>query len=430
MTGAKTSNLIFVTRDGWQSLADGVVSDVPAWLKLNQPSVVITDFEEASIGCYRFDGGKAAYALPMIEKRARTEGLTDGAAHVIAHRVLSLHGGFQSFHSIVALDYWQRVQQWATEQKQHCLLVPLGALLCTRVSARQARVLCMGRTLHCFGQNDAGLFHATANAIGQGPEEMLAAVRVLTFSCAKELSLGVEGPVNWVALLNRPELDQAMVAQWNETAPVLAQMAGSHQAGNSRSPAGPDLTGLLKHLEFNAAVNPLLDRAAWWSERYVHGVAGGAALVAAALLAVGLWAQAQSQVQRASANRAGNELALLESRIQAASQLKPPESFTPISDFVGRLGQGQRYNPIPVLATLKRAAGADMRIQRLRLESSPVDRQNTFRVDGVVGAAGTAAVSRFVSELRFAGWTVSALEPADTVPGAFSYRLVAAAAAN
>jgi hypothetical protein len=31
-------NLILVTRDGWQQLRDGTLSEVPAWLALDRPS--------------------------------------------------------------------------------------------------------------------------------------------------------------------------------------------------------------------------------------------------------------------------------------------------------------------------------------------------------------------------------------------------------
>jgi hypothetical protein len=78
-----------------------------------------------------------------------------------------------------------------------------------------------------------------------------------------------------------------------------------------------------------------------------------------------------------------------------------------------------------MLATLKAAAGQDIVIKRLRLDAGG-ERERSFRVDGITRAGNVEALSRFLAELKSAGWSASPLEPAETGPRAFSYRLLAA----
>ena len=421
----KVDKLILITRDGWLQLQEGKLSEVPAWLALDGPALVVTDFEEAPIGCYRFDGGKPAYAVPMIEKKARTEGLVDGVTHVVVHRTLAVHGGFQTFHSLVGIEFWQRLQQWAAQQKDHCMLLPLGALLSQGLHRGQARVVCLGRSLHCFGHSDAGLFHASANAVGRNPADLQAAVRVLHGLVRGDLAKGIDGPIAWAQLLDTEgTLEALLPAQWNEVAAVQAKALPASRFATEQGEGRSTLPGQLRRLSLGAMLNPWLDRVAWWSENLVGGLAALVAVVALGLGALGLYAHLQSRQERERSAQAQQELQKLTARLEAANSLDIPEGFTPVADFARKLGDGARYDPLPMLAALKAAAGQDIVIKRLRLETAG-ERERSFRVDGLSNAANVDALSGFLAQLKAAGWSASPLEPSEVGPRAFSYRLMA-----
>jgi hypothetical protein len=86
------------------------------------------------------------------------------------------------------------------------------------------------------------------------------------------------------------------------------------------------------------------------------------------------------------------------------------------------------------MAVLKAASNKDIRIQRVRLETTnslggAQPSKKAFRVDGVVAPGASASVTRWVSQMAAAGWTLRAVDPTFTLPGSFSYELVANAAA-
>lgn len=418
-------NLVLVTRDGWQQLHEGALTEVPAWLTLDRPSLVLTDFEEASVGSYRMDGGKPAYAIPMIEKRARSEGLVDGQAHIVVHRTLAVHGGYQTFHTLVGLEFWQRLQQWASQQKDHCILVPLGALLSDGLRPGQARVVALGRSLHCFGHGHGGLFHASANAIGRSTDDLLASVRVLHGLVRADLAKGIDGPVAWASVLDLDvQRSEQLLAQWNDVSAVPASAVALTTFATAEGQALSALPALCRRLSLRALLNPWLDRVAWWSENLVAGLAAVVAVVAVGLGGLGLYARVQSKVEHDRSAQAQRELQVLEARIEATNAQDIPTAFAPVADFARKLGDGARYDPLPMLATLKAAAGREIVIKRLRLESVG-DRERSFRVDGFTQSGSVEALSQFLGHLKTAGWSASPLEPGEAGPRAFSYRLMA-----
>jgi len=423
-----TENLILLARDGWRQLRDGALVEIPEWPTLEEPTIVVTDFEEAPMGTYRFDGGKATYAVPMIEKRARAEGLTDGLAHILVHRVLVLGGGFQTFHTAVPLEFWQRLQQWAAQQRDHCILIPLGALLSAGIRVGHARVLQIGRTLHYFGESKTGLHYASVNAIGRFEDDLLAAVRVLAGSVQGENANGVDRSVVWGSVLSsEPGQEARLLARWNQLVDVPTS---SMPATEWQTPTGSvtsALPPLVARAGIRASVNPPLARLAWWSERLVAGVATTAGILALGLVGLGLFAQAQSQHDRHAAEESRRTAQALETRVAAINRMEPAQGFAPVADLARKLGEAARYDPVPMLGLLRDAAGTDIRIQRLRLDSNG-NQERAFQVDGVAQDGGVESIGRLLARLRAAGWSAQAINPIDTAPGAFSYRLTALAA--
>ena len=423
-----TDNLILVTREGWRQLRGGVLTDIAAFPVLDAPAIVVTDFDEAHMGSYRFDGGKPAYAAALIEKRARAEGLTDGAAHVVVHRVQTVRKGLQTFHTVVPLETWQRMLQWSSQQRDHCIVLPLGALLAGRVGAGHARIVRAGRTLHFFGQSKAGLHHVSANALGRSDDDLQAAVRVLVGVARPEIAKGIEHPVEWGSLLAADAAQDArLVEQWTSLADVPAELLASVPAGAGASA----LPVLVDRAGARAAVNPPVARLAWWSERLVAGVATVTGILALGMAALGFYAQGEAREERASTADSRREAAALEARVTAVNAADIPEGFAPVADLARKLGDGARYDPVPMLALLRDAAGPGIRIQRLRLDGGVgASTERGFQVDGVSEGGGVGAIGRLLASLRAAGWTALPVNSLDAAPGAFSYRLVAAPASR
>lgn len=421
-----TDNLLLVTRDGWRHLSGGSWADVAPWPTLSQPTLVVTDFEDAALGSYRFDGGRRAYAAALVEKRARTEGLTDGAAHVILHRVQAQSGGLQTFHSVVPLELWQRTQQWAAQQRDHCIVLPLGGLLAAGVGVGDARVLRAGRALHCFGQTKAGLHYHSVNAMGRTGDDLLSAVRALAGLARADIAKGIVHPVEFGSLWAvDPALETELVTHWS------AQTGGG-AAALPVEPAGTAVTalpGLVERAGVGAAVNPPLARMAWWSERLVPGVATAVGVLALALGGFGLYVKGQARAEHDSAADGRREATALEARIAATNVAEIPQTFAPVAQLARTLGDGARYDPVAMLGLLRDVAGPGVRIQRLRLDPPAVGAsglgERSFQVDGVAEAGSVGAISRLLAALRDAGWTAQPVNAADAAAGAFSYRLTA-----
>ncbi len=416
-------NILLVTRDGWRQLSGGAVSDVAPWPVLDAPAIVVTDFEEAPMGSYRFDGGKPAYAAALVEKRARAEGLTDGAAHVVVHRVVSVRGGLQTFHTVVPLEFWQRMLQWSAQQHDHCIVLPLGALLAAGVGPGRARMLRAGRTLHFFGESKAGLHYQSTNAMGRGTDDLQAAVRVLSGQSRAGIANGITHPVEWGSLWAAMAGEDAQTAlQWTALSDIPAEPLPAAAAGAGASV----LPALVRRAGVRAAVNPPVARMAWWSERLVAGVATLTGVLAVGLAGLGMVVQGEAQATRANAAETRREAAALEARIAAVNKAEAPQDFAPVADMARKLGDGARYDPVAMLALLRDSAAPGTRILRVRFDSGASGSVAPgFQVDGVADSGGVGAIGRLLTSLRAAGWTAQPVNALDAAPGAFSYRLTA-----
>lgn len=417
--------LLLVTREGWFEITAGALVEIPAWPRLTSPAVVVTDFEEAPIGVHRYEG-KAAYAAPVIEKHARAQGLTEGAAHIVVHRLGTVPGGCVALYTAVALDVWQRMQQWAERQSDHCMVVSLGGLLESSLQKGQARVLRLGRTVHLVGINDAGVFHASVSAIGRSAEDLEGAVRSLASQARNELAKGVKGPVLWgCALGGSIAAEQRLASAWGDAARLDCTLRPhAEMVAGQRGPVVSALPQWTKTLKGRAIEASALARLAWRSESLVAPMTAVTAVVGLGLLLLSVVVQNQA----ASENRAaGTQLELaqkMEARIAQANKIEPSAAFAPVAEFARQLGDGAAYDPVAMVQMVRQAAGNDIRIQRIRLEPFGTQKR-TFRVDGVTTQGGLAAVSRFLAHAKAAGWRAEPLDPVEQSPGAFSYRLVA-----
>lgn len=431
MSAAAAEHVYRVASAGWVHCHGHQAQEVPAWPRLTHSALVVLDLDDIFTDVWRFEG-KSEYASALIEKRVRTQGLVEGVAHIVMHRLVKVPGGFQAFFSAVSLDLWQRCTQWAQEQADHCLVMTTGGLLCQGVDSGSARLLLSQRRLMCFAHSEEGMVFGSTQALGSGASAMASAAQVLTANQSALLArLGAEA-VEWGTLWSTQpaDTDTCLVALQGvlSATPTVIPATELALVGERVQTVLP---GLARDAAARHALNPFGERLAWRAERWVSAITVVTALAGVALMAVGIWVSQQADQQQKAGLTQRSELTALQNRIQAVSAVDAPQKLLPVADFSRTLDEGARYDPMAFLAVLKASAGRDIRIQRVKLETSNTQaRGRAFRVDGVVAPGASVSVNRWVSQMAAAGWTLKALDPIEVAPGAFSYELVATAAAS
>lgn len=426
---AAAEHVYRVANAGWVHCHGHQAQDVPAWPRLTHSALAVLDLDDVFTDVWRFEG-KSEYATALIEKRVRTQGLVEGSAHIIMHRLVKVPGGFQAFFSAVSLDLWQRSSQWAQEQGDHCLVMTTGGLLCHGVDVGQARLLLSQRRLMCFAQSEEGMVFASTQALGSGQSAMTSSAQVLMANQSALLSRLGPDAVEWGALWSTQPADGEICVSALQGVlggpPVVMQAAELALAGERVQTVLPTLA---RAAAGRHALNPLSERVAWRAERWVASLTALTAVAGVALALLGLATGQQADAQRQESQSQRTQFAQMQQRIQAVSSVQAPQTLLPVADFSRMLDEGARYDPMAFLAVLKSSTGPTMRIVRVKLEPPTQGRGRAFRVDGVVAMGASASVTRWVSQMAAAGWTLKAVDPAESVPGAFSYELVAKAAA-
>lgn len=420
-----------VASAGWLHCHDHRAEDIAPWPRLSHQALVVLDLDDVFTDVWRFEG-KGEYAAALIEKRVRTQGLVDGAAHIVIHRLVKLPGGFQAFFSAISLELWQRCTQWADEQADHCLVLMAPGLLCHGVTSANARLLLSQRRLMCFAETEEGMVFGATQALGSGSSAMAGAAQVLVTNHSELLArLGPEA-VEWGALWSTQVSDAE-----NCLAALSGVLGGAPTvlAAEELTLAGERVQTVMPALAHQAAgrhaLNPLAERVAWRAERWVAPITAVTALVGLVLAIAGVLVGQMADQQRTAGQGQRAELVALNERIQAVATVEAPQKLLPVAEFSRVLDEGARHDPVAFMALLKAASGKDVRIQRVHLEAPAGQaRVRSFRVDGVMAPGASSAMTRWVSQLSAAGWSLKAVDPASTAPGAFSYELVAAATAS
>ena len=231
-----------------------------------------------------------------------------------------------------------------------------------------------------------------------------------------------------------PWMDEALLEIFSVHSGATTRL-GPHvevqDEGGARYRSG--VAHLAQHANALVAVNPPASRLMYIAERLLPWASAASLVMAVALAALGgRWtllahdANTRAETLQAQAEDIDAQIAALQPR-QAL-----PEHYANLLQFIERAGKLHgALDPHAALASVRDAAGHDVRILRLRLEdgSEPV-----LRVDGVVNAdvepsAQGRQVARFVERLRSAGYVPVALDPqsgntrAQVPGGSFSYQL-------
>ncbi len=197
---------------------------------------------------------------------------------------------------------------------------------------------------------------------------------------------------------------------------------------------------LLRSVTPAVAVNSGSARAMFLAERLLPWASAASLVLALGLGALGgRWAlAAHEEEQRTDGLRA--QVSALDEHVGALAQPQTmPTDFPAVAGFIGRAtALSGQLDPAATLLVLREAAGTDVRILRLRLDTVVPDTP-TLRIDGLVNYSGSQRegergqqIARFVQRLRDAGYSPVAIDPqagnaGGSAPGGlFSYQLTRA----
>lgn len=194
---------------------------------------------------------------------------------------------------------------------------------------------------------------------------------------------------------------------------------------------------LLRAASPMVAVNSGAARAMFLAERVLPWASAASLVLAIGLGALGgRWTLAAHDEGARTDDLRAQVAALEESAAALEANAAMPAEFPALAGFIGRAtALGQALDPAATLLVLREAAGTDVRILRLRLDTVVPDRP-TLRVDGLVNYASDRGsgdrgqqIARFVQRLRDAGYAPVAVDPqagnaGGSAPGGlFSYQL-------
>ena len=179
----------------------------------------------------------------------------------------------------------------------------------------------------------------------------------------------------------------------------------------------------LNAAESKAIEAPLVSKMAWLSEVYMTPLTAMVAAVALGLGGYAFFTQYTAATETQQAEGLKSEVEALRLRATAASQLVAVGPDAASAAFLKQIGFSASHNPVTMLATLRQAAGQQVRIQRLQLVKPDQAANPVFRVDGVVTDGSSATLGRFLADLKAKGWQPEATTPNDNAFGAFAYLL-------
>lgn len=400
--------------DKWE-----VTSEHP---QLTPQTRILSDFDNAPSGVMAVDS-KPDFAAAVIEKQLRSEGLVDGEAHVLTHRILPAGGGSRVLYTAVPIAAWQATFAWLENQASVGLLFSVDAAILA-LAQRHDAVLCrIGRQFRFLVSQPTALIYLSATAFSDDPDDLDTALLNLTDQARMQWQPRHERmSVYWCDLLAQEHDDgtrlhptvRKRLGVGVKVAPVTRLAA----AGGELRTA---VETMAQALSWRAATNSWLDRIAAATERFSLPIAAATALCGIGLLAVaGLWATQTMQLQEQEV-RLHEEVAGINQR-NAGMDIPPATLLAGHAETLGFLDALSAAAASPdllgFLGDLRKAADQRVRVMRVRL----ISRDGGFRVDGS-DSGSERALTGFLAALRSAGYQVSAEDPGtqSQQPGYFSY---------
>jgi len=429
----------------WFAMDAKNIQPVAAYPKYANALAVIETFEDSPSGVVRLQG-KSEHAAALIERNVRAQGLVDGESRILIHRQRTTAGAMEVFFTAVPLPVWQAVSEWSQQQRDHCMIIPLAAIASSGIVQGQGRVIRCGANLIYFADTKDGYYYASVAAYSNAADDVDIAVRALAQQAADSHRGAAGGQSN--------EGDATLAALHVFWCPLYADAVDDERArrlfvevSNCRledcsqgtllpldfdgraAMAGAQKTALpylMKSVGIRNAANTGWQRFAALAESSVPVSAAVTAVFAAGLIAVGVYQHTAAAALNASTN-AKNERSIQQEQTSRQIDAKqPPEGYEATQAFVNALGGSiTGYNPNEVTTAIRRAAGAEIRILRVRMENIP-GKPLSILFDGALRAkVDASAITSFLLALRRAGYIVTPLDPADGgQTGNFTYRMV------
>ena len=200
------STQLLLHQDGkWLQFDGATVKALDTRPRIDQPSVVLTDFDGAVSDVTSLEGSPS-HAVALIERRLRADGLIDGDSKVLIHQLRTVGAGYQALFTAVPLDRWQQMFAWADSQDDHCLLVPTVALLWKSLKPGRGVVLHSGRKVVFLAALRNSVVHASALAFSESREDLAMTVAALGDRAGTLLSAdeGALEPlaISWISALS------------------------------------------------------------------------------------------------------------------------------------------------------------------------------------------------------------------------------------
>lgn len=422
------SALILALQGVWYSAHDGVWETTSAQPTLLPQSRILTDFDNAPSGVMAVDS-QPEFAAAVIEKHLRSEGLIDGEAHVLTHRILAAGGGSRAYYTAVPVAAWQESFTWLKQQPSVGLLFSVDAGM-QALAQRHDAVLCrIGRQFRFLVSQPRALIYLSATAFSDDPDDIDTAllnlveqVRVQWLPRHEKMSL------YWCDLL-APDLDDSvrLHAIVHRRLGVKVESAAATRFISASGELRTAAHTMMQAISWRAASNSWIDRVAAAAERFSLPIAGVTAACGVGLMLVaGAWLMQTVQLQ-AQERGMREEISSIANR-NAGMDVAPATLLARQAETWGFLdalaGAAASPDLLGFLDTVRKASDQRVRVMRVRLLPAE-GLQAGFRVDGVpVSNAGSErALSGFLAALRAEGYQVKAEDPGYQTqqPGFFSY---------
>lgn len=416
--------IILVSSLGWTRFADGQATALKPWSEIQGTAVLVADFADSFVGV-QASKGKPEYASAQIEKSVRSEGGLEGPLQVFVHKQLRHAGSTLTFYTAISLLLWQQLQDWCNAQGDHCLVIPLAGLLPTSGSEGRAQIFRSGAKLLGYRASANRIWYAEAAVLGSGAAEQRAPLRALMSQLNLNSTDGAIQLCDWGLIASGdPEAERRFTSALAEGGAIQAEMLPQTEFS---APPDRTLATVLPYLLDKAPVKvvqaPWLSRLAWMSEAYVVPLAAMIAVVALGLGALAYVSHNMAANEQKFAASLQSEIGALRERVASVERPDNASIDAGTRKLVGELAFAASHNPVQMLAGVRRAAGLDVRIQRLQLVKTSSGMRPRFRVDGVVTATSNASLGRFLADMRLQGWQAESAAPNDSTPGAFAYIL-------
>ncbi len=429
----KNAAILLHFGERWQRIESDRLHLLDAAPTLDENTWIVDDFAAAPSGTLRIQG-KAVHAAAVIERRMRAEGLVDGESHVLIHRQHPSGDGLQALYTAIPLTTWQQTNRWANDQKTHGLILPLLALATAGLENGEARLLQQGHQILYLSRTNYGYTYIQVTAYSDSVDDLLIALRSLTQQIRDQNRPGDTLPrTSWCPILTHPETGSELQQTFAQTLGIPVEscpqvVLKSHEG----APLISALPWLLAQCDVRDSINGSIEKLAAGAEQALPVSILAVAILAAGLYGLGAYLHWSASLEYEHAQTLKQQASQRTQPIQTMLARSAPPDYASTATFLNTLAaQKTAYNPYIALGVLRQAAGSEIHIQRLRLETSK-EKNVSLVVDGSLGNLGDpSALNRFLQYLRDAGYQATPLDPADGGKSSgFTYRLESTGASS